>query len=212
LRWVTWALLGAAVACSGPSPTSPSQLTESGAPPKASEGPQLADIGKACTPESPATVLEGPRLDSLPLDWRLRRGYTDEIWVTLAREAPGGIGGMFFDRGVGYLWLVDPSKRSEAIAAIAAAGIEPIGFALQDAVVLKARWNFAQLAEWHAYVTSRALLGVEWSYADIQEGRNRLEYGVVDEAALRSLESRLKRLDLPCNLIAVEIRPPLIAL
>jgi hypothetical protein len=35
---------------------------------------------------------------------------------------------------------------------------------------------------------------------------------VVDEAARAELESRLKALDLPCNLIAIEIRPYAVAL
>jgi hypothetical protein len=130
--------------------------------------------------------------------------------VTLAHQVPGGVGGIFMEQGVGYLWLVEPSKRTEAIAALAdtplGIGLQQGGFPLKNAVVLKARWNFAQLADWYAYVTSRALPGVQWTSADIQEARNRLEFGVISEAARLDLESRLKALDLPCNLVAVEIR------
>jgi hypothetical protein len=206
LRWVPCALFGALAACSGPE-----QITDASARTEADKTLRLADIGKACTADSPATVLEGPRLDSLPPESRTRRGSSDEIWVVLARTAPGGIGGIFMDRDVGYLWLVDPSKRSEAIAAIAATPlgitVQQTGFPLQDAVVLKARWDFAQLADWYGYVVSRALPGVRWSFADIQEARNRLEFGVVDEAARLDFERRLRALDLPCNLIAIKIRP-----
>jgi hypothetical protein len=209
VRWVACALLGALVACSGSSSTS-GHITGVTPPPEKNRTLRLADIGKACTADSPATVLEGPRLDSLSPDSRARRGYSDEIWVTLAREVPGGVGGIFRDGRVGYLWLVDPSKRSEAIAALASSplgpGLQQTGFPLQQAVVLKARWNFAQLADWFAYVTPRALHGVRWSSADIQEARNRLEFGVVDEAARLELERRLKTLDLPCNLIAIDIQ------
>jgi hypothetical protein len=210
LRQVAWALLGALIACSGSSPSSPGSTTDPGALPRADGTLRLADIGKACTAASPATVLEGPRLDSLPLDSRARRGLSDETWVTLAQEVPGGVGGIFMEQGVGYLWLVDPSKRTEAIAALAdtplGIGLQQAGFPLKNAVVLKARWNFAQLADWYAYVTSRALLGVQWTSADIQEARNRLEFGVISEAARLDLENRLKALDLPCNLVAIEIR------
>jgi hypothetical protein len=206
LRWVVCALFGALAACTGPQ-----RITDASAASEADKTLRLADIGKACTPESPATVLEGPRLDSLPPESRTRRGSSDEAWVELARTAPGGIGGIFLDAGVGYLWLVDPSKRSEAIAAIAATSLgiamQQTGFPLQDAVVLKARWDFAQLADWYAYVVSRALPEVRWSSADIQEARNRLEFGVVDEVARLDLESKLKTLDLPCNLIAIRIQP-----
>jgi hypothetical protein len=216
LRWITCALLGALAACSSSSPAAPHQITDASAPPEADRTLRLADIGKVCTAESPATVLEGPRLDSLPPAGRERRGSSDEIWVALAREVPGGLGGIFMDGGVGYLWLVDPSKRSEAIAALAAGplalGIRQTGFPLENAVVLKARWDFAQLADWYAYVVPRALPGVRWSSADIQEARNRLEFGVVDEAARLDFESKLKALDLPCNLIAIKIRPYAVAL
>jgi hypothetical protein len=208
LRLVACALAGLIVACSDGSPSSPRQDTEAFAQPEADDSFRLADIGKACTAESPATVLDGARLDSVPADFRSRRGYTDEIWVILARQAPGGVGGIFVDEGGAYLWLVDPSKRSEAIAAIAASPLgSGMGGFLEGAVVLKARWDFAQLADWFAYVLPRALHHVRWSSADIQESRNRLEFSVVDEAARRELERRLQALDLPCNLIAIRIKP-----
>jgi hypothetical protein len=211
VRRVACAFLGAVVACSG-SPMSTQRRAADAAPKGPTEGTlRLADIGKECTPESPATVLEGPRLDSLPLDFRSRKGLSDELWVRLAREVPGGVGGIFADRDAMHLWLVDPSRRSEAIAALEASPLYR-GPSLRDAVVLKARWDFAQLADWYAYVTSRALPGVRSSSSDIQEARNRLEFGVVDEAARAELESRLKNLGLPCNLIAIEIRPPAVAL
>jgi hypothetical protein len=215
LRLVACALLSALVACAGSAPSSPGQETDTFAP-EPDKSFRLADIGKACTPESPATVLDGARLDSLSADSRARRGYADEIWVTLARTVPGGVGGVFVDKGVGYLWLVDPAKRSEAIAALSAtsfgASLQQANFPLQNVVVLKARWDFAQLADWYAYVLPRAVFGVRWSFADIQEARNRLEFGVVDETARVDLERRLQALDLPCNLIAIQIRPPAVAL
>jgi hypothetical protein len=144
VRRLGCAFLCALVACSAPP-------TESRTRDAAPQGPadralRLADVGKACTPESPATVLEGPRLDSLPLESRSRRGMTDEVWVRLAREVPGGVGGIFVDGGVLHLWLVDPSKQSEAIAAMEASLLYN-GPSLRNAVVLKARWDFAQLAD-----------------------------------------------------------------
>jgi hypothetical protein len=105
--------------------------------------------------------------------------------------------------------MTDPSKRDSAIAGLNVRGLLPTGFGATKVVALKGRWDFAQLAEWYVYLFPRAINGADVTSTDIQEARNRLEYGVPHEAARAALEVRLKMLDLPCNLIAIFIQPPI---
>lgn len=49
--------------------------------------------------------------------------------------------------------------------------------------------------------------GVEGTYlADIQEARNRLEYGVADDAARAEVEQVLTQLGVPCFLVAIGLQ------
>lgn len=205
MRWYAIALLGALAACAS-SPSAPA--TEVSIPEDTTL--RLADIGKACTGDSPATLLDPALRDAIPVAHRERHRSSDSVWVALAKEIPGGVGGIFREGSEDFLFLVDPSKRAEAIAALAATstgkGLMRMGFRLHDVTVLKARWDFAQLAEWYAYVFPRAIDGVAWSSADIQEASNQLQFFVINETERSKLEANLRKLDLPCNLIAIGIR------
>ena len=44
------------------------------------------------------------------------------------------------------------------------------------------------------------------SSSDIQEARNRIQYSVIDEGERAKLEKALSDLDIPCWLVAIEIR------
>ena len=194
------ALAYALIGCSG-NTTAPTPQMQS----KYELTVRLADIGKTCTAESPAFALTGARLDSVP---NARRGGSDGLWYDAARELPGGIGGIFLDHGNYYVWLVDTTKKAEAFAGLAAKGFGGL-FPFDKAVALKARWDFAQLSEWFAYVVPRALEGENVRSLDIQEAHNRLEFGVADENARRAVEAKLKGLDIPCNLVALFLQDPI---
>ncbi|HEY8176876.1 MAG TPA: hypothetical protein VIF32_14355, partial [Gemmatimonadaceae bacterium] len=110
-----------------------------------------------------------------------------------------------------YVWLVDTTKKAEAFAGLAAKGSAG-SFPFEKAVALKARWDFAQLSEWFAYVVPRAVEGENWRSLDIQEAHNRLEFGVADEETRHAVEARLKTLDIPCNLVALFLQDPVVFL
>jgi len=78
--------------------------------------------------------------------------------------------------------------------------------------VKKGRWDFAQLHAWYRYLAPHIWGGDGLSFSDIQEARNRLEYGVIDEASRRRLEQTVAALGVPCFLIAIEIRSRAVAL
>jgi hypothetical protein len=97
---------------------------------------------------------------------------------------------------------VDPARREEAIEALRSEGIP----ASTSTVVKQGRWDFAQLYDWYRFLAAGALALEGVTFTDIQESRNRLEIGAVDEEARGRLEQMLSALDLPCFLVATEIR------
>jgi hypothetical protein len=171
--------------------------------------PRWANVGKSCDDNAPAVLLSPVRRDSLPPE---HAGNSDQRWVDLARSAPGGIGGIFQvgPNGTGdyFIWLTDPSKKTEAIEAIIAAFPGLAGFfPFERAHIVQGRWDFAQLADWYRYLLLKRPPGI-WS-SDIQEGSNRLEFGVPNEEARTALEQWLTALDVPCRLVAIRIQPPI---
>ena len=127
----------------------------------------------------------------------------DGLMAAAARVVPGGYAGRFLDFDDGALTanLVDPSQQAEATQALLEFGID-----IRGARVRQVRWDFAQLYDWYFYVNSRVweLDGVHQS--DIDEYRNRLVYGVVDEETQRTVTTFLGSMTLPCELVIVEVR------
>ncbi|MQA90186.1 MAG: hypothetical protein GEU90_08120 [Gemmatimonas sp.] len=72
--------------------------------------------------------------------------------------------------------------------------------------VKQGRWDFAQLYDWYRYLNQHLWPVEGLSFSDIQEARNRLEYGAIDEPTRVEVENILADLDVPCFLVAIEIR------
>ncbi|HJU69561.1 MAG TPA: hypothetical protein VJ650_15075 [Gemmatimonadaceae bacterium] len=159
--------------------------------------PRWASLGKACGDDAPAPSLSADKGEALPLGWDV-----NAQWAAIARRVPGGWGGVFLENGIPTIYLVDPAQREAAIAALAAEG-----FALTSPRVKKGRWDFAQLYDWFRYLARHTVAIEGVSYIDIQEARNWIEYGVVDEPTRAHLEEILAPLDVPCFLVAIGIRP-----
>src|SRR5688572_5247253 len=103
-----------------------------------------ADLGRECKADAPATLLSAAARDSLPK--RSSRDMNDEM-ADLARDLPGGWGGMFLDQGVMTVYLTDPSQKAAFVSA--AQGRLPVG---PDSRVIQGRWDFAQLYDWYRYI------------------------------------------------------------
>ena len=186
-------LAAAATVCSSGEPTAPLE--------EPSLEPRWASLGKDCPADAPATVSEvaAPRQGGV--------ATVDDAWAAIARRVPGGWGGFFYENGWPTIYLVDPARRKEAISALKAEGI-PV---TPSTAVKQGRWDFAQLYDWYRWVLP-AVWAVEGvSFTDIQEGRNRLEFGAVDEETRTRLEAALAELDLPCVLVWIEIRGSVVA-
>lgn len=159
-----------------------------------------------CT--GPARSLDPAIAASLPP----RTGHMapDDGWADLAARVPGGFAGILYVDSKPVLMLTDPSQ---ALAAKEALSVEIPWFDIRGAEVRKARWDFAQLVDWYNYLGIR---GPVWqtpgmTSGDKDEAINRIRYGVLDSASRARLVSSLAGMDLPCDLIALEITGPIYA-
>lgn len=169
----------------------------------ADSGLQWADVGRTCEPSAPARALTAEQRATLPGPSPI----SDSELAELTRDVTGGFGGIMVPDGVWTMYLVDPSARDEATAELLA--LDAIPRAPQ--VVLKGRWTFAEMFDWQQYLFVNMGFPAGMVYADVQEARNRLEFGVLDEAARAELEAGLTALDVPCYLVAIGISAPIVS-
>jgi hypothetical protein len=191
MRFAGSVVLAILAACSAPAgPETPGDGQASQA--------RWADLGRDCPANTAAPSLSAAARDSLPSPgWDL-----NAQWAAIALRAPGGWGGYFIDDGVPTIYLLDPSQAQSAAAFLRTEGI-PVP---SSVAARQGRWGFAQLFDWYRYL-NRYIWTVEGvSSSDIQEARNRLEYGVIDEPTRVRVEQVLSVLDIPCFLVALEIR------
>jgi hypothetical protein len=171
--------------------------------PAGESDPAWANIGKTCSPSSAVAIVPANKRDSLP---PLTHGPTrssDDDWADAARSIPGGWGGLFVENGTPTIFLVDPSKRAAAIAAMRGRGIgSPLD--LSQTRVKPGRWDFAQLADWYRYFNLYMFTIPGLRSGDINEVRNRIEFDVTDGTARSAFESLFAHMDLPCYLVAIK--------
>ena len=110
-----------------------------------------------------------------------------------------------FDDGVLTANFVDPSQQAEATQALLEFGID-----IRGARVRQVRWDFAQLYDWYFYVNRRVWELDGLTFSDIDEYRNRLSYGVVDEETQKTFTTVLGSMALPCELVIVEVSGPVV--
>ena len=155
-----------------------------------------------CDPSAPGPSLN-PRL---VVPGPIPPVTIDDQWAAIARTVPGGWGGMFLVSGTPTIYLVDPSKRSEAVAALYAAGVGRPSYDVRQAQVLRGRWDFGQLYDWYNYINSVAFARVPGlASTDIDEKQNRLVYGMVDDNSKSQLQALFQSLGVPCELAVVNV-------
>src|SRR5881394_112918 len=157
-----------------------------------------------CPTDAPALTVPTAARESLPkgVFW----STTEEKWATLARDIPGGFGGIIRKDGAPLVYLVDTTQRAAAIAALTGQG----ALKSSDAPRIRAaRWSFDQLYDWNRYVLLHYTLPnpdvVAWS---IDEQQNRLAFDVTDESSRRRLVAALRALRLPCFLVDIDVTGP----
>ena len=133
---------------------------------------------------------------------------TRDRWASraeLAPKIPGGWGGIAsLERGPFGIYLIDTTQRRAALAALLSAGIQYIS---DSTKAVQGRWTYDQLYDWFRYIHSHLhRVGVNmWA---LDEWRNRIYYGALDEAAAVELSRQLASLNVPCFLVAVEVVGP----
>src|SRR2546427_101864 len=80
-------------------------------------------VDKRCPADAPAVSVPAAARDSLPkgVFWSAMK----EQWAEVAREVPGGFGGVLNEGGP-VIYLVDTTRRADAIAALVARGVLPV--------------------------------------------------------------------------------------
>jgi hypothetical protein len=166
-------------------------------------GSQEPSTQQACPPNAPGPSVPAAIRESLAPFPQGPQATIDDRWAVTAREIPGGFAGIILEGGP-VVFLVDTTKRDAAVAALIARHALP-GRHPERARVRKARWDFAQLHEWYEYLNGHLTGDSGFAMSDIDEGHNRLTYGVADSAARQRFEARLASLPVPCGLVVVEV-------
>lgn len=157
----------------------------------------------ACTPASPAYSLPDALRDTTLHPFRMARRDDWEERSKIAQTIPGGFGGISHreidPRTVVY--LIDTTQLATAVPALVSAGLLPVN---PRVGVIQGRWTYAQLYDWLRYIHMH-ILGVRVSAWTLDDYRNRIYYGLEDEAAAVDLGRKLAEMHAPCFLVAVEV-------
>ncbi len=135
----------------------------------------------------------------------------DEQWAHIAEVVPGGFAGYYLD-GDGHLVvrLVRPEEREAALRELQRRLGGDLDFT--GARVLKADYDFAELMRYY----NRLLVSLDFeviALSDINEGRNRIVLGVIDEQARQRIAREVMALDdVPCEVVMIELAEPAIPL
>ena len=153
--------------------------------------------------EGPARSLDPGLAAALPP--RTGAMHPDDQWADLAARVPGGFAGILFDEDgqTPIIMLTRPEEAAQAKAALAAQ--LPSRFPIRSAIPRPARWDFAQLVDWYNYLMPKVFRGGV-VLGDKSEGANRIVFGVVADSTRRRVVRELNALDIPCDLVHLEIR------
>ena len=122
-----------------------------------------------------------------------------------------GFGGYFLDAGgAPTVYLTDPAQRPVAEQALAAF-LASRDFTAADLQVLQGTYEYTQLDVWYrlarpsAFGVSGIVLG------DVDEGQNRLRFGVLSATATLGVRGAVATLGIPAGAVLVEQRAPVVA-
>jgi hypothetical protein len=126
-------------------------------------------------------------------------------------QAVPGFGGYFLDgAGVPAVYLTDASQRPAAEQALAGF-LADQGFAPADLRVLQGQYEYVQLDEWYRQARRSVFSVPGFILGDVDEGSNRLRFGVTDAAGVAGVRGALAQLGVPSPAAIVEQRAPIAA-
>ena len=161
----------------------------------------------ACRDASNPAAPDAPRLNAA-----LQQVSQDAnpSQMAVAAVVPG-FGGYFLDAAeLPTVYLTDPAQRATAEQALAAFLVSR-GFTASDLRVAQGQYEYAHLDAWYrqarpgVFSVSGIILG------DVDEGQNRLRFGVSDAGAAGGVRNLLAQLGIPAGAAIVEQRAPIVA-
>jgi hypothetical protein len=179
-------VLTAALACSNASSmaSGPTPLPAASVRVNACDGPAMS------LPDSLVRLLRPHGFALVP----------DDEWARLAATVPGGFAGTYYDKSHRpVIVLARPEEAAAAKVALAA----KLPFPMDVAVIERGRWDFAQLSNWFDYLLPR--LTAIANGGDKDEAANRIRFFAPTAERRDSLVRTLERMDLPCDLILVDV-------
>jgi hypothetical protein len=127
--------------------------------------------------------------------------------LAVAQAVPG-FGGYFLNTsGQPSVYLRDASQRPAAEQALAGF-LADRGFAATDLRVLQGEFEYAQLDRWYRQVRGGVFSVAGIVLGDVDEGSNRLRFGVVDAGAVAGVRGVLTLAGIPPAAALIEQRAP----
>lgn len=169
-----------------------------------------ADVGQNCTSTSRAYPLPETLRDTSSHPFRSASDNTWEDKAKLTENIPGGFG------GIGHrethprttVYLLDTTRLSSAVPALVSAGLLPKA---PIVAAVQGRFTYSQLYDWFRYIHTH-IVGVRVSMWTLDDRRNRILYGLEDEASRVEFERKLAEMHAPCFLVALRVTGPVRAL
>ena len=110
-----------------------------------------AAVGRQCAASEP---VWNPPPDSIARVTPTR----DTEWAMIAREVPGGFAGLYLEEGRVVVLLTDTLQRAAALPALRQRMLRwRPDLDYEGARVVQARWSFAELYDWSAYIAAHRL-------------------------------------------------------
>jgi hypothetical protein len=124
-------------------------------------------------------------------------------------QAVSGFGGYFLDAaGVPSVYLTDAAQRPAAEQALAGF-LTDQGFASADLRVLQGQYEYTQLDAWYRQARRSVFTVAGFILGDVDEGSNRLRFGVTDAAGVAGVQGALAQLGVPSSAAIVQQRAPI---
>ena len=178
-------------------------------------------LAVACgTTDPPDFACLNPGPDIGDRQAQVSGGYwnMDDEYAAIAREIPGGFGGLFLNqyqgRGVQNkynIYLVQPGQSEAAVAALiprlaAWQSTWPLPLTPSNFNALQGDFDYAQLKSCYQLVQSTGISGMVST--DIDEGLNRIVIGVDSDATQQRALAELQRRGVPPQMLVARTEGP----
>lgn len=135
---------------------------------------------------------------------------TNPSQMAVAAVVPG-FGGYFLDAAERpAVYLINPAERATAEQALATFLVDR-GFTASDLRVIQGQYEYGQLDAWYRQARPGVFSVLGIILGDVDEGQNRLRFGVSDGGAADGVRNVLARMGIPAGAAIVEQRAPIVA-